>query len=89
MTADSSVAHLTPQSLLPPAIKAWEMYLNDQGRSPNTVKAFLSDVRILTQFLPPDRTLGAITTKDLNRYFEWMENERPVSRAAQRRWRAE
>jgi site-specific recombinase XerD len=78
MSADSSIAHLTPQSPLPPAIQAWEMYLNDQGRSPNTVKAFLSDVRILTQFMPPDRTLGAITTKDLNRYFEWMEKERPV-----------
>jgi len=78
MSADLSSAHLTPQSLLPPAIHAWEMYLNDQGRSPNTVKAFLSDVRILTQFVPPDRALGAITTKDLNRYFEWMEKERPV-----------
>jgi integrase/recombinase XerD len=78
MSAETSVAHLTSQSLLPPAIKAWEMYLNDQGRSPNTVKAFLSDVRILTQFMPPDRTLGAITTKDLNRYFEWMEKERDV-----------
>lgn len=71
-------AHLTAQMPLPPAIQAWEMYLNDQGRSPNTVKAFLSDVRILTQFLPPDRSLGAITTEDLNRYFEWMEKERGV-----------
>jgi integrase/recombinase XerD len=71
-------AHLTAQMPLAPAIKAWEMYLNDQGRSPNTVKAFLSDVRILTQFLPPDRALGAITTEDLNRYFEWMEKERGV-----------
>ena len=78
MSADSVLAHLTPQSPLPPAIQAWEMYLIDQGRSPNTVKAFLSDVRILTQFLPPDRALGDITTRDLNRYFEWMENERPV-----------
>ena len=78
MTADSASAHLTAQTPLQPAIQAWEMYLNDQGRSPNTVKAFLSDVRLLTQFLPPDRTLGAITTKDLNRYFDWMENERPV-----------
>ncbi len=78
MSKDSTTAHLTPQSLLPPAIQAWEMYLNDQGRSPNTVKAFLSDVRILTQFLPPDRVLGAITTQDLNDYFEWMEKERAV-----------
>ncbi len=76
MTADS--AHLTAQTLLTPAIQAWERYLNDQGRSPNTVKAFLSDIRILTEFLPPDRNLGAITTEDLNRYFDWMEKERGV-----------
>jgi site-specific recombinase XerD len=78
MTADSASAHLTAQTALTPAIQAWESYLNDQGRSPNTVKAFLSDVRLLTQFVPPDRTLGAITTKELNGYFEWMENDRPV-----------
>jgi len=73
-----NTAHLTAQMPLAPVIQAWEMFLNDQGRSPNTVKAFLSDVRILTQFLPPDRTLGAITTEDLNRYFDWMEKERGI-----------
>lgn len=78
MPADSLTAHLSAQTPLAPAIQAWEMYLVDQGRSPNTVKAFLSDVRLLTQYLPPDRTLGAITTRDLNRYFEWMEKDRPV-----------
>ncbi len=80
MTAKSSAgtAHLSPQSPLMPAIKSWEMYLIDQGRTPNTVKAFISDIKILTEFLPPDRSLGAITTDDLNRYFEWMENERGV-----------
>jgi integrase/recombinase XerD len=54
------------------------MYLADQGRSPNTIKAFLSDVRLLTTFLPEDTTIGKVTTKDLNRYFEWMEKERDV-----------
>jgi len=77
MTTESP-AHLTPQTSLAPAIQAWEMYLNDQGRSPNTLKAFLSDVRLLIQFLPPDHTLESITTNELNRYFEWMEKERPV-----------
>ena len=76
MTENS--AHLTAQALLPPAIQAWELYMTDQGSSPNTIKAFLSDIRILTEFLPPDRTLGAITTEDLNRYFDWMEKERAV-----------
>lgn len=78
MTAAAEIAHLTPQTPIAPALKAWEMYLGDQGRSPNTIKAFLSDVRLLAEYLPPDRTLGAITTGDLNRYFEWMEKERRV-----------
>jgi len=56
--SESSTAHLTPQTGLVPALNAWEIYLNDQGRSLNTVKAFLSDVRLLTQVLPPDRTAG-------------------------------
>jgi integrase/recombinase XerD len=71
-------AHLTPQTGLVPAINAWEIYLYDQGRSPNTVKAFLSDVRLLTVYLPPDRTLGAITTDDLNHFLHWLEHERGV-----------
>src|SRR5688572_5466974 len=71
-------SHLTPQTTLASAIKSWEVYLADQGRSPNTIKAFLSDVRLLTTFLSPDTTLGMVSTKELNRYFEWMENERAV-----------
>jgi len=71
-------SHLTQNTSLTSAIKSWEIFLADQGRSPNTIKAFLSDVRLLTTFLPGDITLGKITTKDLNRYFEWMEKERDV-----------
>jgi integrase/recombinase XerD len=74
----TEIAHLTPQSALTPSLHAWEIYLNDQGRSPNTIKAFLSDVRLMAEYLQPDHTLGAITTDDLNRFFEWMENERAV-----------
>jgi site-specific recombinase XerD len=69
---------ITTRTPLVPAIKAWESFLYDQGRSPNTVKAFLSDVRLLTRFLPADRTVGTVTTADLNRFFHWMENERDV-----------
>lgn len=71
-------AHITAQTPLTPVIKVWESFLYDQGRSPNTVKAFLSDVRLLTKFLPPDRAIGSITTNDLNRFFEWMEKERDI-----------
>ncbi len=71
-------AHLTSKTLLPTAISSWEMFMYDQGRSPNTVKAFLSDVRLLTHFLPPDQSLGNITTDELNRFFSWMEKERGI-----------
>lgn len=69
-------AHITEQSLLSPTIKAWRYYLNDQANSPHTVKAFTADMRILANFLPPDKKLGQITTTDLNNFFKWMENER-------------
>jgi len=75
---ETATAHLSAQTGLMPALKAWEIFLYDQGRSPNTVKAFRSDVRLLTEFLPPDRTLGAVTTSDLNGFLHWLENERGV-----------
>jgi site-specific recombinase XerD len=71
-------AHITAQSLLAPTIKAWRFYLEDQGVSRYTVKAFMSDLQLLAAYLPPDRTLGAITTSDLNNFLEWLQKGRGV-----------
>jgi len=76
--SEETTAHLTAQTGLAPAINAWEIFLYDQGRSPNTVKAFLSDIRLLGDYLPPDRSLGAITTNDLNGFLHWLESERGI-----------
>ncbi|MBL8101940.1 MAG: site-specific integrase [Anaerolineales bacterium] len=78
MAKASDSAHINSKTLLPAAINGWEMFLYDQGRSTNTVKAFLSDVRLLNQFIAPDQSIGAITTDDLNRFFTWMEKERGI-----------
>lgn len=78
MAKTSETAHISAKTLLPAAISGWEMFMADQGRSPNTIKAFLSDVRLLTQFVAPDQSIGAITTDDLNRFFEWMEKGRGI-----------
>jgi len=78
MTKTSASAHINTKSLLPAAINGWETYLLDQGRSQNTVKAFLSDVRLLNQFVAPDQSIGAVTTDDLNRFFDWMEKGRGI-----------
>jgi len=54
----------------------WEIYLLDQGRSEYTVKSFRGDIRLLTKFLPADKTVGAITTTDLTHFIEWLESGR-------------
>jgi site-specific recombinase XerD len=71
-------AHLTERTHLQPAIQAWKFYLNDQGRSPYTVKAFIADLNLLDRFLPPDKTIGDITQKDLENFSNWLENERGI-----------
>jgi site-specific recombinase XerD len=78
MTSNSSATHIDGQSLLPPAIHAWKLFLDDQGNSIHTVKAFSADLNLLTSFLPPDQTLGKITTNDLNNFLEWMQTGRGV-----------
>ena len=76
--AQPAVAHLTPQTPLLPAIHAWEIFLKDQGRSIYTIKAFRGDLELLASFLPPDRTLGAVSTSDLNHFLQWLQKGRGV-----------
>ncbi len=71
-------AHITTQTPLSPALKAWQIYLDDQGKSPHTIKAFIADLRILASYLPPDKTLGSISTTDLNNFLDWMQKGRGV-----------
>jgi len=75
----STTAHITAQTQIIPALNAWEIYLEDQGRSPHTVKAFMADIRLLASFLPADRPLGAVSTQDLNNFIQWMQTKRGVS----------
>jgi integrase/recombinase XerD len=71
-------AHLTASSSLLPAVKLWEVYLNDKGRSPHTVKAFSADIQLLNSYLPSDKPLGGITTDDLNNFLAWLQTRRGV-----------
>lgn len=71
-------AHIQESTLLQPAIQAWKIYLHDQGRSHHTLKAFTADLALLESFLPADKTIGSITTKDLEDYLTWLEKDRDV-----------
>ncbi|MCD6576971.1 MAG: tyrosine-type recombinase/integrase [Anaerolineaceae bacterium] len=77
MTDDfSDIPHVNISTSLPVAMKFWQIYLADQEKSEYTIKAFLGDLNLLIQFLPPDITVGNITTSALNRFIEWLENGR-------------
>jgi integrase/recombinase XerD len=71
-------AHVTSQSALAPAVNAWRIYLEDQGNSSHTVKAFAADVLLLGTYLPPDRPVGSISTADINNFLNWMQTGRGV-----------
>ena len=75
LESDQSI-HIDSQSSILAALNIWEVYLLDQGRSEYTIKSFRGDIRLLTKFLPPDATVGDVTTNDLNRFIEWLENGR-------------
>ena len=76
--APTTPAHLTDQMPLTPLLKAWSIYLADQGRSPHTIKAFTGDLKLLANYLPPDTPVGRISTEDLNRFMDWVKNGRGV-----------
>lgn len=78
MSPELAPAHITEKSTLSPTIKAWRIYLEDQGNSPHTVKAFTADLRLLAAYLQPDRILGSITTTDLNSFLDWLQTSRGV-----------
>lgn len=73
-----TVTHINAQTPLIPAINAWKIFLDDQGRSIHTLKAFVGDLNLLASYLPPDQKIGAITTGDLNNFLEWMQQGRGV-----------
>lgn len=76
--SESHTTHISSKTPLIPAINAWQVYLDDQGKSPHTIKAFSHDMELLASFLPPDRPLGEITTAELNNFLQWMKSGRGV-----------
>lgn len=69
---------LSAKSSLRAALGAFEIYMQGRDLSENTIAAFLSDLNILAQFVGAGTALGAISTRDLNRFTDWLVNERGV-----------
>ena len=69
---------LSAKSSLRAALRAFEVHMQGQDFSENTIKAFLSDLNILAQFVGVGTAIGAISTRDLNRFTDWLVDGRGV-----------
>ncbi len=77
MTATPEI-HITSNTTLLPAIRSWEVFLYDQGRSRFTIKAFIGDLNLFASYFAPDTTLGSVTSNNINLFLEWLQKERGV-----------
>lgn len=60
------------------AMGAFEEHMKSEGFSSNTIKAFMSDLNILSQFTGAGRAVGDIGTRDLQDYLDWLQHGRGV-----------
>jgi integrase/recombinase XerD len=70
---------LDPNSPLKAAVVTWREHLEKEDSSPHTVKAFGGDMNQLAQFLGAGRSLGQITTRDLNDWLNWQKTVKKCS----------
>jgi site-specific recombinase XerD len=69
---------LSGSSTLVQTIPSWEIYLQDQKKSRFTVKSFLGDMQLFAGYFPSDKTIGGISTGDINNFLNWLQNERRI-----------
>jgi integrase/recombinase XerD len=74
----TGIAALTPYTPLTQAAQAFELYMKNEEYSPNTIRSFRSDLRLLGNYLGPNRLIGRISTADLNRFLHYLLHERGV-----------
>lgn len=70
--------HITQDTSFLPAIRSWEVFLRDQGRSNFTIKAFVGDLHLFASYFPVDTSIGSITTNEINNFLGWLQGGRNV-----------
>lgn len=73
-----SVEDLNRHTQLRHTISLFQDYLLNEGKSEYTVKAFTSDLQLLSEHSGEDTPVGAFTTQALNTFLEWLEHGRGV-----------
>jgi len=71
-------AGLTARSPLHAAVDGFQTHMQQRDFSDHTVQAFNSDLDILAQFVGVGTAVGDIGTRELNRFVDWLVNDRGV-----------
>jgi integrase/recombinase XerD len=75
----SPTPSLTARSSLAAAIGGFHDHMVRQAFTDNTIKAFRSDLRLLTRYLGTQRVIGEIATRDLQDFLAWLLYHRGVA----------
>ncbi len=60
-------------------LEHFRKFLTREGKSQHTVKAFMGDMNLLTEYTDENTPIDKYTTSMLNDYLDWMEHRRGVS----------
>jgi len=69
---------LTPDTPIQAALGVYEQHMKKEGYTRNTRKAFVSDIRLLGQYLGIGQPIGHIGTRNLNNFLDWLLHGRGV-----------
>lgn len=76
--AEDPSAGLTARSPLHRALEGFHAHMVEQDLSPNTIKAFDSDLRLLARYLGPRTVIATIGNTELQRFMNYLRTERGV-----------
>jgi len=76
--AAGPVTGLTARSTLHQVLAAFHAHMVEQEMSPNTIRSFDSDLRLLARYLGPRKVIGTIGSTELEAFLKYLRSERGV-----------
>ena len=71
-----SEAEISPQTPFGATFDLFRAFLKRSGKTANTIKSFMSDLNLVTDYTDPQRPVTSFKTSDLEKFLHWLENER-------------
>jgi integrase/recombinase XerD len=73
-----SARPMEPNAPFSAALRLYQAHLRREGLTENSVKSFVSDIRLLAHYLGIGQPVGDVSTRDLNNFLQWLQHGRGV-----------